>query len=200
MPVVLVVERKMTDTKLQIERILSGDQTAFRSLVEQYQRLVSHIVFRMIAAKEDREDICQDVFMRIYQNLSDFRSESKLSTWIASIAYNACLNHLEKRKLVPLEELNSPEQSLESFLERHKRPDEITEEKEVGALLESEINRMPATFRTILTLYHLDDMSYTQISEVMRLPEGTVKSYLFRARKLLKERLKLKYQPEDLCH
>ena len=99
----------MTDTKLQIERILSGDQTAFRTLVEEYQRLVSHIVFRMVATKEDREDICQDVFMRIYQNLSDFRSESKLSTWIASIAYNACLNHLEKRKLVPLEELNSPE-------------------------------------------------------------------------------------------
>ena len=190
----------MTDSKLQIERILNGNQTAFRALVEEYQRLISHIVFRMVSTKEDREDICQDVFMRIYQNLSDFRSESKLSTWIASIAYNACLNHLEKRKLVPLEELNSPEQSLENFLERHKRPDEITEEKEVGALLENEINRMPATFRTILTLYHLDDMSYTQISEVMSLPEGTVKSYLFRARKLLKERLKLKYQPEDLCY
>jgi RNA polymerase sigma factor (sigma-70 family) len=189
----------MTDTKLQIERILSGDQAAFRALVEEYQRLVSHIVFRMVSIKEDREDICQDVFMRIYQNLCDFRSESKLSTWIAQIAYNACLNHLEKRKLVPLDELNSPEKSLENFLDKHRRPDEVTEEKEISVLLENEISRMPVTFRTILTLYHLDEMSYTQISEVMRLPEGTVKSYLFRARKLLKERLKAKYQPEDLC-
>jgi len=187
------------DTKLQIERILAGDRVAFKTLVEDYQRLVSHIVFRMVSVKEDREDICQDVFLRIYQNLGDFRSESKLSTWISRIAYNACLNHLEKRKLVPLEELSLPEQSVESFLEKSRRPDEITGEKEMGMLLENEISRMPVNFRTILTLYHLDEMSYAQIAEVMGMPEGTVKSYLFRARKLLKERLKAKYQPEDLC-
>src|SRR4030042_4444550 len=98
------------DTKLQIERILAGDRVVFKTLVEDYQRLVSHIVFRMVSVKEDREDICQDVFLRIYQNLGDFRSESELSTWIARIAYNACLNHLDKRKLVPLEELSLTEQ------------------------------------------------------------------------------------------
>ena len=176
------------DTKLQIERILAGDRVAFQTLVEDYQRLVSHIVFRMVSVKEDREDICQDVFLRIYQNLGEFRSESKLSTWIARIAYNACLNHLEKRKLVPLEEFSLTEQSVEGFLEKGRRPDEITGEKEMGMLLENEISRMPVTFRTILTLYHLDEMSYAQIAEVMGLPEGTVKSYLFRAvRKLQKE-------------
>jgi RNA polymerase sigma factor (sigma-70 family) len=189
----------MMDTKQQIERILAGDTATFRTLVEDYQRLVSHIVFRMVSVKEDREDICQDVFLKVYQNLGEFRSESKLSTWIARIAYNACLNHLEKRKLVPLEDLSLTEQSVESFLEKSKRPDEITGDKEVSILLENEISRMPVTFRTILTLYHLDEMSYAQIADVMGLPEGTVKSYLFRARKLLKERLKAKYQPEDLC-
>ncbi len=100
---------------------------------------------------------------------------------------------------MPLEELSITGQSVESFLEKSKRPDEITGEKETSMLLENEISRLPVTFRTILTLYHLDEMSYAQITEAMGLPEGTVKSYLFRARKLLKERLKTKYQPEDLC-
>jgi RNA polymerase sigma factor (sigma-70 family) len=195
----IIRKQEKMDTKKLIERIQAGDSAAFQSLVEDYQRLVGHIVFRMVSIKEEREDICQDVFLKIYQNLSEFRSESKLSTWIARIAYNACLNHLEKRKLVPLEELSPTDQSVESILEKSKRPDEITGEKEMSILLEKEINRMPVTFRTILTLYHLDEMSYAQIADVMGLPEGTVKSYLFRARKLLKERLKAKYQPEDLC-
>jgi len=190
----------MPDVKLQIQKILTGDKDAFQWLVEEHQRLVSHIVFRMVSNREDREDTCQEVFLKVYQNLGNFRSESKLSTWIAKIAYNTCLNYLEKRKLPLLDDLPFEEQSPESFLEYNQRPDKLTDEREMSALLQAEIEKMPAHFRTILTLYHLDEMSYAQIGEVMRLPAGTVKSYLFRARRLLKERLLAKYQPEDLCH
>jgi len=190
----------MTDAKLQIERILTGDKSAFKVFVEEYQRLVSHIVFRMISNREDREDTCQEVFLKIYQNLSNFRSESKLSTWIATIAYNTCLNHLEKRKILLLDDLSSEEQSLNRFAENVHRPDQLTDEKEISSILQAEIDKMPLHFKAILTLYHLDEMSYNEIGKILNLPEGTVKSYLFRARRLLKGRLLAKYQPEDLCH
>jgi len=190
----------MQNDKLLIEKILAGDKIAFQAFVEEYQRLVSHIVFRMISNREDREDTCQEVFLKIYQNLSSFRSESKLSTWIAKIAYNTCLNYLEKRKLLLLDDLSIGEQSLASFSENNPRPDELTDERELTFLLKTEIEKMPVHFRTILTLYHLEGMSYNQIGKITGLPDGTVKSYLFRARRLLKERLLAKYQPEDLCH
>jgi len=190
----------MPDIELQIQEILEGDKVAFRALVEQHQRLVSHIVFRMVSHKEDREDTCQEVFFKIYQNLCNFRSESKLSTWIAQIAYNACIDYLKKRKLTLLDDLPSGEQPLESFSEDNQHPDKLTDKREISLLLQVEIDKMPVHFRTILTLYHLDGMSYYEIGEILSLPEGTVKSYLFRARRLLKDRLLAKYQPEDLCH
>jgi RNA polymerase sigma factor (sigma-70 family) len=190
----------MADVKRQIQKILKGDKAAFQALVEEHQRLVSHIVFRMISNREDSEDTCQEVFLKIYQNLSNFRSESKLSTWIAKIAYNTCLNYLEKRKLPLWDDLSFEEQSLDGFSENNHRPDELIDEREISFLLQTEINKMPVHFRTILTLFHLDGMSYNQIGEILDLPAGTVKSYLFRARRLLKERLLTKYQPEDLCH
>ena len=190
----------MQNNKLLIEKILAGDKIAFQSFVKEYQCLVTHIVFRMISNREDREDTCQEVFMKIYQNLSSFRSESKLSTWIARIVYNTCLNYLEKRKLPLLDDLSFGEQAPESFSENNPRPDELTDERELTFLLQAEIEKMPVHFRTILTLYHLEGMSYNQIGEITGLPDGTVKSYLFRARRLLKERLLAKYQPEDLCH
>jgi RNA polymerase sigma factor (sigma-70 family) len=190
----------MSDIKLQIQKILTGDKSAFQTLVEEHQRLVSHIVFRMVSNREDREDTCQEVFLKIYQNLGKFRSESKLSTWIAKIAYNACLNHLEKRKLLLFDDLSSEEQSKDRFAENVHRPDQLTDEKEISSLLQAEIDKLPIHSRAILTLYHLDGMSYNEIGEILNLPEGTVKSYLFRARRLLKERLLAKYQPEDLCH
>lgn len=137
--------------------------------------------------------------MKIYQNLSSFRSESKLSTWIAKIAYNTCINYSEKRKLPLWDDLPSQAQTPGSLQDRGGQPDCFTEEKEITIHLHSEIEKLPVHFRTILTLYHLDGMSYDEIGKITGMPEGTVKSYLFRARRLLKERLLAKYQPEDLC-
>lgn len=188
------------DSELLVKKTLAGNKKAFQSIVEQHQRLVSHVVFRMVQNPADREDICQDVFLKVYEHLGGFKFESKLSTWIAKIAYNTCLNYLEKKRVPLFDDLTPEEQSLESFPSRVQGPDRIVEEKEASVLLRSEMNTMPVHYRTILTLYHLDQMSYKEIGETMDLPEGTVKSYLFRARRLLKDRLMAKYQREDLCN
>lgn len=190
----------MTDCKPLIDKIISGDTKAYQSIIEKYQRLVMYIVFRMISNETDREDACQDVFIKVYQNLSNFQYESKLSTWIAKIAYNTCINFLKKKKVPLFNDLSSEGEFIESYRCVQNSPDKCAEESDLFLRLENEINKLPIQFRTILTLYHLNEMSYAEIAEIMGLPVGTVKSYLFRARKLLKEQLMAKYQQEELWH
>jgi RNA polymerase sigma-70 factor (ECF subfamily) len=188
------------DSKLLVKKTLAGNKKAFESIIQQHQRLVSHIVFRMVANQADREDICQDVFVKVYQHLESFQFGSKLSTWIAKIAYNTCLNYLEKKKVLLFDDVSSDGRSMESLPGDTRGPDRLAEEKQTSSLLRKEIKKLPVRYRTIITLYHLDHMSYDEIAEAMELPQGTVKSHLFRARRLLKERLMSKYQPEDLCN
>ena len=195
----------------RIEQVLSGDLKAFQALIEDYERLVCHIVFRMVTNEEDREEICQDVFVKVYQNLAKFEFKSKLSTWIGRISYNTCINYLKKRKLLLYDDLAEKEQGegkstreaatisyAENISGDLPAPDEFMMNQEMTNFLFSEINDLPVKFRTIITLYHLDQLSYTEIGEIMNLPEGTVKSYLFRARKMLKERMLEKYPAEEL--
>lgn len=195
-----VVEAEKMDAELLVKKTLAGNKKAFESIIERHQRLVSHIVFRMIQNASDQEDICQDVFLKVYQNLRGFQFEAKLSTWIAKIAYNTCLNYLEKKRVPLFDDLTPEEKTIETVSDSSYRPDQVVEGKETSSVLRSEVEKMPVHYRTVLTLYHLDQMSYKEIGEMTELPEGTVKSYLFRARRLLKDRLLAKYQREDLCH
>lgn len=201
----------MQTERERVQKILNGDTGAFQSFVEDYQRLVCHIVFRMVSNEADREELCQDVFMKIYQNIGKFEFKSKLSTWIASIAYHTCINYLKKKKVPLYDDLSEAEQLAgksissaygESFAESVRgdtpQPDELMITQDINRYLRAEINGLPVQYRTILTLYHLDGMSYKEIGEIMNLPEGTVKSYLFRARKRLKERMLEKYPAEEL--
>ncbi len=188
----------MNDPNGLIKKILAGDSNAFRLLIEHYQRLVSHIVFRLIPQPKDREDLCQDVFLQVYQNLGSFKFESKLSTWIGRIAYNRCLNYLEKKRTPLYDDLSGSESSLETLPANVIQPDEAIAAGDLSVRLQREIEHLPIQFRTVITLYHIEQMKYQEIAEIMQLPEGTVKSYLFRARQLLKQRLMDKYAIEEL--
>lgn len=188
----------MDENRALIGRILAGDTGAFEEFITRFQRLVSHIVFRMIDNTADREDICQDVFIGIYRGLPEFRFECKVSTWVGRVAYYRCLNYLEKMKTPLFEDISGENQTVDDVAGCSSRPDEYVETQDVSSHVRAEIDKLPAQYRAILTLYHLDQMSYHEIGEIMKLPEGTVKSYLFRARKLLKKRLEAKYRPEEL--
>jgi RNA polymerase sigma-70 factor (ECF subfamily) len=165
-------------------------------LVVKYERLVSHIVSRLITTAEDREDVCQEVFLRVFRSLSGFKFESKFSTWISRIAYNTGLNHLERRgSLIDMERLPA---SLEQRKDKTAGPEEIAVNNDISIRLQDEIEQLPPAYRLVLTLYHLEEFSYDEIADIMRLPMGTIKSHLFRARKLLKERLLSKYRKEEI--
>lgn len=181
-----------------IDQVLSKKAGAFEQLIEQYKRLVAHMVFRMVSNKSDREDIAQDVFLKVYKNLRQFRRESKLSTWIARIAFNTCSNYLDKKQVPLFEDIAPNEMTVDSVASGEALPDRNAELTDISERLRTEIDKLPVHYRTIVTLYHLEEMTYREIGNIMNLPEGTVKSHLFRGRRLLKCRLMAKYQPEDL--
>ncbi len=175
----------MNDAEL-VNQILGGNRNAFTFLVNRYQRLVLHISGRIIQCQEDLEDICQDVFLKVYQNLKKYRNECKLSTWIATIAYNTSINYLKKHKN---EDKVYPEDKAvyEKIIEF--RSDEY-EKADLYRYIREQIEALPLQYRTVLTLFHLEEFSYNEIETITGMPEGTVKNYLFRAKELLKERLK----------
>src|SRR6187402_996775 len=90
----------MTDDRALVSRVLSGDMQAFRALIKKHERLVGHMIGRLVKQGEDREELCQDVFMKVYDKLGEFNFQSQLSTWIATIAYRHAVNHLRKKKIL----------------------------------------------------------------------------------------------------
>ncbi len=188
----------LDNDKLLIQRVLEGDQSAFRELFQNYRKLVNHIVYKMIPNITEREDICQDVFVKVYQNLGGFHFNAKLSTWIGRIAYNRCLTFLEKKKAVLYEDISAENETIDNIPSSLMNPEKVVEQIDLSERIRNEIDSLPMQYKTIITLYHLDELKYDEIAKIMKLPEGTVKSYLFRGRKLLKDRLMLKYEDGDL--
>ena len=183
-----------------IEQVLAGNRQAFGRLIERYQRLVVHVVYRMVADSRDREELCQDVFIKVYRSLHTFRREAKLSTWIARIAYHTCLNHLERKQIPLLEDLQTSRETdyREEPVASDLLPDTRARRKEVETLVHRAIEGLPLFQRVVLAMYHLEGLSITEISDITNRPSGTIKSDLFRARKLLKNKLLQKYSVEDL--
>jgi RNA polymerase sigma factor (sigma-70 family) len=177
----------MISDQALVSAVLNGERQALREFIKRYERLVSHMVARLVDDKSDREEICQDIFMKAYQKLGEFNFQSKLSTWVATIAYRHGVNHLRKQKMkfsdLPIESdgcVFAESESLETKIE----------DKDIQEIIFKNIDRLPAQYKVVLTLYHLDGMNYEEIGQATGMPEGTVKNYLFRARNLLKESVK----------
>ena len=191
-----------------VQRILSGDRDAFGHLIKDTEKLVARIVFDMISNVEERKDIAQDIYLKVYQKLPGFKFQARLSTWIAQIGYNSCIDHLRKRKLIlPDHKKNTLEEACESdHLDVLNARAGITTEasdtfviqKNMTEIVRSCIELLPPVYRTLINLYHNEELSYDEIGDITDMPSGTVKSYLFRARRELKNKILLRYKKEDL--
>lgn len=182
------------DDALLVAAVIRGDREAFRSLIHHYERLVVSIVFKMVVGREDCEDICQDIFLKVYEKLPTFRFESKLSTWIGTIAYNSCINFLRKKKQFTIDVMTNDDDGLMSTGVRHSTltddvntPIEVLLSKERESVMIRSMARLPVIQKTILLLFHHENLSLQEIAVITSLPLNTVKSHLFRARKQLKE-------------
>ena len=199
----------MDDSEL-VRSIVNGHPADFRILVSKYKNLVSHVIYRLISDPKEKEDLGQEIFIKIYQALPGFEFRSSLATWISRIAYNYCVNYLRRNKMPDQlfavynnrrQSHNSAgvEASMETICSTAQPPDETLIENEIYSFLDNEINSLPIIYRTIITFFYLDNKSHMEIADIMDLPIGTVKGYLFRARKLLKDRLLSNYDMEDIC-
>lgn len=186
-------------SKALISNILAGKTDDFRDVIKEYENLVAHIINKMVADRTIVEDLCQDVFIKVYQNLGSFKFESKLSTWIARIAYNTTLNYLEKKKVPVFSDISDDDSfSPDTVIGDSGTPEDYTTGRNTADLVREEIDALPPQYGIILALYHLEDMTYEEIGNITGMPAGTVKSHLFRGRKLLKESLMAKYKKEEL--
>lgn len=186
----------MTDDQALVSRIVNGDIQAFRLLIRQHERLVAHMIGRLVKNPEEREELCQDVFLKVHEHLREFNFQSRLSTWIATIAYRHAINFMRKRKML-LTDIPE-EESISGYFVEEENPESLASEQDLDCVVLSLIDKLPAQYKVVLMLYHVDGMSYPEIGEVTGMPEGTVKSYLFRARNLLKEKVKQYLGKEEL--
>jgi len=188
--------------KYLVDRVLNGDKQAFAAIIHHTEALVAQMVFRMVPRAEDRKDLVQDIYIKVYSNLQGFRYQARLSTWIGQITYNTCISYLRKKQLLlpGYDNESSDEEDIVSV----QGPvavvgsDSQLFSKERSVILQEAMEKLSPIHRTLIILYHQEEMSYQEISVITSLPEGTVKSYLFRARKALKENLLLNYKKEEL--
>lgn len=175
----------MSDEQL-IKKTLSGDVEAFGDLVVKYQNRLFNTVFRIVGNQEDAQDIVQEAFLQAFSNLSRFRMSSQFYTWLYRIAFNVAVNTLQQRKrFISVESL--PEDIGESFVDKGETAQEETSRREDAAILWSAIDRLPLDYRAPLVLREIEDASYEEIAEMLKIPVGTVRSRLHRARIALKE-------------
>jgi RNA polymerase sigma factor (sigma-70 family) len=177
----------MFNEREAVSNILKGNIKAFEQLVKQYQKLVFYVVNRMVTQTEEIEDICQEVFIKVHKSLHRFEFKSKLSTWIARIAYLTAVDHLKKNQKYQLKD--SIDDDLSNYHFTNDTPELLLIQKDTSAYINGLIEQLPLHYRTILTLYHLNEFTCKEIEEITGTPEGTIKSNLYRARKLLKEKL-----------
>ncbi len=170
----------MTDDAAIVNACLTGDAEAYRAFVRQYQAIVFGVCFRMLGHREDAEDVAQEVFLRAFRKLHQWDSTRPLAPWLLTIASNRCRTALSRRSL----RFRSTE-----FVEEAGAPVPAAGSSDLGEELELALERLREDYRLCFVLYHQNELSLAEISEIVGSPKGTIKTWLHRARKELAEHL-----------
>jgi RNA polymerase sigma factor (sigma-70 family) len=178
------------DERARVRAILERKPGAFEALVRDYQKLCWHITFRMVRNADDARDLCQETFLRVHRQLHQFRFECPLKAWIARIAYSIGLRHLERQRAAPVTHLDEEDEGAAEFLAAECGDLERLFDAQQAARLRAAVDALPPVPRTIVTLYHLEELPIADIATVTGMSEGTIKSHLFRARASMGEWLR----------
>ncbi|MCB9676073.1 MAG: sigma-70 family RNA polymerase sigma factor [Alphaproteobacteria bacterium] len=178
-----------------VKAVLGGDSTAYRGLVEKYQGRVYSMVYGMVRNREDARDITQDAFVKAFNNLKSFRLEASFYTWLYRIAMNKAIDHTRKRKrrgeTGEFDEniANRDEDGGIADVHHSESPSKSLERKQLYTKIMESLEKLPADQKQVILLRELEGLSYKEISDVMGIPEGTVMSRLFYARKKMQKLL-----------
>jgi RNA polymerase sigma-70 factor (ECF subfamily) len=160
-----------------------GNTEAFGELVTRYQNSVFNVCYRILHERGEAEDMAQETFIRAHARLGSFDPERPFGPWIRRVAANVCFNHLEAQKLtIGLDD--------EKDVDESHGPEDQVEVKERSAQIRMALTSLPVNYRAVIELRHYQELSYDEIAAELKIPLSDVKSNLFRARKLLAEKLK----------
>ena len=177
----------------RIKQVLKGDQNAFSDIVNLYQHKLYQICYRMLGNKQEAEDIAQEAFVRAYINLHTFDQKRKFSTWLYRIATNLCIDRLRKKQTddyLDADVAGTDGLDMYSHIASDEQlPEEQALQMELQDRIQYEISRLPDKYRTVIVLRYIEELSLQEISEILDMPLGTVKTRIHRGREALRKQL-----------
>jgi|WetSurMetagenome_2_1015567.scaffolds.fasta_scaffold148868_1 RNA polymerase sigma factor (sigma-70 family) len=189
------LDSRKEDSRL-IRSAMQGDQLAFKHLMKKYHDQISNLIYRIIHQREQIEDLTQEVFIKAFQSLRSYNEEYAFSTWLYKIATNSSIDYIRKKKLstfsidkpIAMEESDSTFELPDSTYE----PDKHIIQRQRAKLIQEAIAKLPPKYKLVITLRHTEERDYSEIAKILKLPIGTVKAHIFRARELLNKYLRNK--------
>jgi len=171
--------------QLIVSQVVSGQKELFRLLMRQHEKAVYGMGLSFFRNPEDASDFAQDVFLKAYRSLSRFEGRSRFSTWLYKIAYNTALNEVNRRK-----EYNSlAEEDTDKIANHGDTPERQSLRNAAKESVRSAIKELPERFRICVDLFFFYDRSYQEIEVITGIPVNTIKSHVFRAKIILREKL-----------
>lgn len=193
-----------TDDLTLVKRVRGGDQRAFRTLVERYQRKVFSVALGMLKDKEEAMDVSQEAFVKVYRYLDHFKGDASFYTWLYRITVNICIDVIRRRGPQKGEQVEFDEAIAADLSEANigalgsrlgTNPQKAALRKELAQKIQEALQEVPEKHRAILLLREIEGMSYEDLARTLNIPKGTVMSRLFHARakvqKILSEYLEL---------
>jgi len=192
-----VEERKIqsrAEDKALISQALTGDQEAYKRLLQKYHNAIYHLIVRMIGYQPEVEDLTQEAFIKAFNALATFNEEFAFSTWLYKIATNNCIDFLRKRKLKTFS-IDKPLQSSDGeyqfeIPDTSYLPDQDLLQTQQTDTIQKAIDKLPEKYRIVIVMRHQQELSYEDIAAELDLPLGTVKAHIFRAREILNKQLR----------
>ena len=203
-----------------IENIKKGDTSSFEIIADELKDKAFSLIMKILKNKEEAEDTLQEAFMKLYRAITgnQFEERSKLSTYFYSIVYNTAIDNYKKLKsqrfsIVSIDVEDSNFEEGDDLLKKYYEQDieknvyeerhEISTDKklsvdEIKQIIQKYINNIPVQYSVILTMFYINDLSHEEISDILKLPIGTVKNRIFRAKAKLKEIILKKYSEEEI--
>jgi len=181
-----------------VERLKRRDEAAFNELIRLYQGKIFRLVLRMIGDRAEAEDLAQEVFVTVFKSIDGFRGDSKLSTWMYRVATNHCKNRIKylsrrargsKKEFDEVADRDAIESASMSTSAQVARPDDMAQARQTESLIQTALGELDDDQRVLIVLRDVENMTYEEIQQLTKLPEGTVKSRLHRARLALRKRV-----------
>jgi len=192
------IESRKQDLAL-ISAAIDGDQLAFRELMKKYRDAIFNLIFRIIRDRTQVEDLTQETFVKAFASLRNFNREYAFSTWLYKIATNSSIDYIRKKKLHTTS-INKPishedsDYSIE-LPDSTYEPDKVIIRNQKSVIIAEAIEQLPAKYRKVIVMRHKEERDYAEIAKLLKIPIGTVKAHIFRARELL-----YKYLRDRISH